>query len=371
MNQYLKSYQVTLRTVGPVFVGSGREIGKKEYVFLNQGKVGIPDIQKLYGELARRRLAADFEKYLLGNGREDLTYWLRTQKIRMEEMKPFIKYALDCGDAVLERGAGRLQILECVKDAYGMPYLPGSSLKGMLRTVLLGADVLCRKEHYRREKQSLERSVDQFAPRMAYLKRECAGLEHAAYRILNRPSTRPDDAVNDALQGLALSDSEPLSVEDLTLCQKIDVHTDGEEKRLPILRECVKPNTEIRFTITVDTNVCGFTGEQILRAARKFMDCYHEDFASAFGLTELKGDYVFCGGGCGFVSKTVVYPLFGKEDGIAFTQKVFEKTKVPSVHGHNKDREHGASPHTLKCTKYRGKTLQMGLCSIEALELLP
>ena len=29
MNQYLKCYQVVMRTVGPVFIGSGREIGKK------------------------------------------------------------------------------------------------------------------------------------------------------------------------------------------------------------------------------------------------------------------------------------------------------------------------------------------------------
>ncbi len=58
MKQYLKSYCVVLRTVGPVFVGSGREIGKKEYVFLNRGLVGIPDIQRLYGELAKRKKEA-------------------------------------------------------------------------------------------------------------------------------------------------------------------------------------------------------------------------------------------------------------------------------------------------------------------------
>lgn len=44
MNQYLKSYRVNMRTVGPVFIGSGREIGKKEYLFLSRRQAGIPDI---------------------------------------------------------------------------------------------------------------------------------------------------------------------------------------------------------------------------------------------------------------------------------------------------------------------------------------
>lgn len=74
MNQYLKSYQIVLHTVGPVFVGSGRKIGKKEYLFLNQKQVGIPDIQSLYGELARRKKAAAFEEYLLGTGNMELSF---------------------------------------------------------------------------------------------------------------------------------------------------------------------------------------------------------------------------------------------------------------------------------------------------------
>ncbi len=95
MKQYLKSYRVVLRTVGPVFVGSGREIGKKEYVFLNRGLVGIPDIQRLYGELAKRKKEAAFEDYLLENRSMDLTLWLKKQKIGMDEVCPFLKYTLD------------------------------------------------------------------------------------------------------------------------------------------------------------------------------------------------------------------------------------------------------------------------------------
>ena len=69
MGQYQKSYQVTMHTVGPVFVGSGKEIIKKEYIFMNGRKaVGIPDIQCLYMALMKSKKATAFEEYLLGKG---------------------------------------------------------------------------------------------------------------------------------------------------------------------------------------------------------------------------------------------------------------------------------------------------------------
>lgn len=376
MNQYLKSYQVVMRTIGPVFVGSGRKIEKKEYLFLNRRRVGIPDIPLLYAELQKRKKTDAFEEYLLGKGKISLTQWLENQQICPADLDGLMKYTLDCGDAVLDKGANKLQILECIKDAYGMPYIPGSSLKGMLRTVLLGADILKNSGKYQRQKSSLRQNADNPTGnangrinRMTYLKQDIADIEGVAFRTLNRPDSRPQDAVNDMLQGLIVSDSEPLLTDDLVLCQKIDRHPDGEENPLPILRECIKPNTEIRFTITVDTSVCSLSEKQLMEAVKLFMVGYHQNFASAFkGMDALKTNYVLCGGGCGFVSKTVVYPLYGKQEGIGWVQRVFDKTGVPREHKHNRDRQYGVSPHAIKCTKHKGKLLQMGVCSIEKIE---
>ena len=48
MKRVLKTYQLELEVCGPVYVGSGMEIQKKEYLFLNRNTVGIIDIDKLY-----------------------------------------------------------------------------------------------------------------------------------------------------------------------------------------------------------------------------------------------------------------------------------------------------------------------------------
>lgn len=371
MKQYLKNYQVVMRTLGPVFIGSGNDIGKKEYVFLNNDKVGIPDFHKLYGELEKRKKAREYEQYLLGNGREDLTGWLRKQNIRIEDIKPFIKYTLDCGDAVLEKGANKLQVMECIKDAYGNPYIPGSSLKGMFRTIFLGSDIIKESQKYENAKSALRKSADIKTGRNSYLKKNISAIENISYRTLGRKGEKIKewDAVNDRMQGFIVSDSEPLSTDALVLCQKVELHTDGTEKRLPILRECIKPGIEIKYQITIDTSVCIWTDQMILQAVADFMKSYYKNFGIAFaGIKKGAEHEVFLGGGCGFVSKTIIYPMYGRKDGIEMTRNIFDKTGVPRIHKHDKDRIYGASPHILKCSKYQGKTIQMGLCNIETIK---
>ena len=48
MGQKLKTYQIQLTVKGPVFIGDGNQIQKKEYVFLNRNTIGVVDAVKLY-----------------------------------------------------------------------------------------------------------------------------------------------------------------------------------------------------------------------------------------------------------------------------------------------------------------------------------
>ena len=127
----------------------------------------------------------------------ELTSWLQKQRIRIEDVRPIIKYTLDCGDAIIEKGSNRLQIMECIKDAYGKPYIPGSSLKGMFRTILLGADILTHPEKYEDTQRKLQQNLDMNTSRMNCLKKDIGAIENIAFRTLNRNETKPIDAVND------------------------------------------------------------------------------------------------------------------------------------------------------------------------------
>lgn len=238
MKQYLKSYRMVLRTQGPVFVGNGRKIGKKESVWMSPVRLGIPDIERLYGEMVRRKKGEDFEKYLLEDKYLSLADWFRKQNIRLDDIRPYIKYGLDCGDPLRETGKQK-QVMECVKDAYGNPYIPGSTLKGMFRTILLGADMMENPEKYKTIREKMKRSIEEGC-RNVRINREMEETERIFYRVLEVDRDDPGGAVNDMLRGLIVSDSEPLSVKQLTLCQKIDLHVNGTEKPFPILRECIR-----------------------------------------------------------------------------------------------------------------------------------
>lgn len=372
MSDYLKTYKVSLRTVGPVFVGNGRELTKKEYMMLKGNRsIAVYDISRLYQLLLKKGLSGKFDDFLLNEKRADLRKWFQVNRINEKEAEPYIKYVLENGDTVLERGT-KTQIMECVKDPYGNPYIPGSSIKGMFRTILLAGDVMQNPGKYRRNEKELYESVSKKQEknyRNSYLKKETGKLEANFYRTLQREQMKPEDAVNDVLSGFIVSDSEPLKITDLVLCQKIDRHVDGSEKRLNLLRECIRPETEIVFELTIDTMRCPFSKEQIIAAAERFSDSYYDNFLCRYqGMGRIANDTIYLGGGCGYVSKTVTYPLFGREKGVDTTVKIFENTGVSWKHKHNQDRSLKVSPHTVKCTHYQGKTLPMGACYIERFE---
>ena len=361
MNQYLKTYKITLTAIGPIFIGSGRKISKKEYVILKNNDVGILDIEKLYQQLKKKNLDAKFESYLLGNTRPNMSYWLRQQKLTNEEMQQCTNYTI----SYAEKGKQNFEIMEFVKDAYHMPYIPGSSLKGMLRTILLSSNILQRKEKYQKEAKTLQLEVFN-SNREVTLAKNIKKIETLRYNTLGRNERQASNAVNDIMSGFIVSDSEPLRISDLILCQKVEQHASGKVTPFILLRECIKPETKITFDLTIDTSICNITKEEIQEAVKLFSKQYYENFVKAFPNTKpLGSDNVLLGGGVGFVSKTVIYPLLGKENGIKVTQSLFMKKRSCRKHKHEDDRKWGVSPHILKCTKYRGNLLQMGLCKFE------
>ena len=187
------------------------------------------------------------------------------------------------------------------------------------------------------------------------------------FNRLKRNDKRKADAVNDIMCGLRIGDSEPLSVDDLTLCQKIDVTKDGHEQSLPIFRECIKPQTDIRFPMTINPEYFPYSTKQIVQAATIFAQNYDKCFLEKFPLNGISGGgNLYLGGGCGYVSKTVSYPLLG-ENGVKCVSEIINATIAPKVraqHKHYKDAGLGVSPHMLKCTQYDGRLYEMGACTL-------
>ena len=363
MNRSLKVYNLDLKVKGPVFVGSGTEIQKKEYLFLNRNVVGVIDPEKLYQLAKRKKLEADLERFMVKDTKEDLKKWILRNQISTKEIEGCMKYIMNAGDLQMERG--KKQIMACVTDPYGNPYIPGSSIKGMLRTILLCSDIIQHPEQYRRERMELKSELQEYArSRRTVLSKNIEAIENKAFHTLDR-SEKIKDAVNDIMAGIIIGDSDALERKDMNLCQKWEHHMDGKDKTINLLRECVKPGTMIHTTMTIDQKLCHFQPEDIMKAVELFYERYYDVFQSKFSATDrATARTVFLGGGCGFVSKTMIYALFEGREGVSVVKDIFEKTGVPREHKHFEDVRKGVSPHVLKCTRYKGKEYMMGQCEI-------
>jgi len=341
MNEFIKRYKIKIRALSPIHVGNGEKIGKKEYInLLWDHKVIIPDLIKMYTDICKAGLEKEYIKYML-NEQTDLGIWLKKHDFQKKDYQRWKRYELDSGDALSGSPVGRQvrtkEIMCITKDAYGLPFIPGSSLKGMIRTALLAYEIKQNPEKYREVCTSIKNNVRQFTKRDQCLSRETSDLETMAFHTLGRDEKKKGNAVNSCLSGLIVSDSKPISADCLILCRKQDEMPNGTVKELNILRECIRPGTKLEFHITIDSTLYKGKRENILRAVRHFGECYMECFSKKFSSGDsMKGAMLYLGGGSGYVSKTVTYPLFG-EKGVEIISKILNNTlpsKLRTQHRH-------------------------------------
>lgn len=374
MNNYLKHHRMRIRVLSPIHIGSGEKLMKKEYIFLpNKSQVIIPDLRKMYAAISAKHLASKYEDYILHNYRDELGRWLQEQGFRINDYMSWKRYVLYAGDLVAEPGRDRAprpkEIMAFIKDGNGDPFVPGSSIKGMIRTALLSWEIRHHKERYSNELGRVLQNMDRQMNRKRYLNQETSDLEVKAFHSLKNDKKEVSNAVNSNLSGLIISDSKPLSVDQLTLSQKIDISLDRRERALPILKEALKPGTDIEFEVTIDTKTCPYSMDIILEALEDFQQICYSRFHSKFGRGTNKEGIVWLGGGCGFLSKTIIYDVFD-EEAVKVADAIFKVSvgKNYYEHKHNKDLQLGVSPHVCKCTRYHGQLYDMGMGLIELIQ---
>lgn len=304
-----KRYKLTLTVEGLVHIGDGGKYGKKDY-FLERGKVSILDAPAFVAKLNPEQLNSYCE-FLKEDSHSGLQDYLGKNKVLAGTIRKAVLYQLDSLPVPVQRGSYQhFDIWRFVKDAHGCPYVPGSSIKGMLRTAILISLIA-------RDRQAYERLYS----RERVLKdrqRADGGIQRKAFWVgqLDRGG---DSAVNDVLRYLSVSDSDPLSVDDLVLAKKYDKFSkrdDGRHKKklrktsdeeayyqgneLPIYRECLRPGTTIRTTLTVDERICQYFDDlrldrdglpkALLFSYELYKKCFLRHFDIDGGTTSAKKD---------------------------------------------------------------------------------
>lgn len=351
-------YKVTLTTKSPVFIGDGKTIGKSEYIYDSESdSVIVFDRNRMFSGLQKLGFLDKYCEAFL-SGKTDFEAFLKSNNISSDEYMRWAAYSLDVYAAVDDSKAFK-DINSFVKDAYGCPYIPGSSLKGALRTVILSSEV--QNGRYNNEKQNILMNTDY---RDRQMKQLSGNVEKKAFYTLKKNEKKPDNAVNDVFSGLLVSDSVPLSTDDLILCEKKDITVDGECKSIGVVqRECIKPETEIVFTVTLCPSF-PYSAEKIAALIKKRFVDYRTVYFNYFPdgvIDEITDDNcIVLGGGAGFFSKTVTHQLLGDDDGYEFTKKFLSNSF--KKHKHEKDDE--ISPRMRKAAEFSGRLYDMGVCGI-------
>lgn len=372
---HLERKRLILKTLSPIYIGSGQTLNKKEYIFDKEKEIiHFVDLPALFVYLKGANLLKEYENFLLSKHRNDLLAFLQENRVREEVYKSFVRYSIDGGEAAKEEKFKG--VMTFVKDSEGRPYIPGSGLKGAVRTAL--AAYLSKKENLTYNKEEIQKAQIPRYPK-AYLRYETGNLERKIFYKLDHKNQRTGkyifNAVNDFMQGIRISDSPPIGFEHLTLTGKYDRLPDGTINKLSIYRECIAPGCEIEIPITLEMPMLKATGldwDIIGEALHDFADSHYEKFEQFFkeheddeDIKTEEGVDMIIGGGCGFPSKTIIYNLYEKRDQALEIVSKYMMKSFPRNHKHHKDfKEYKVSPHTLKTTKYKGRYYQMGRCEL-------
>lgn len=246
MESFIKNGFLEFKTLAPVYIGCGRTAGKKEYLVDRKAdKVEILQMDKVFDRIRALGLVEKFEQYLLASTPGEQRYagkelgdFVRDNRILQSEYGAWSAEIVGFADPDINFHSVK-DINLFVRNERGLPYIPGSGFKGMLRTIL-EADYYLRNRASAVEKGGrIKRAVqsNEYDPkrREKFLVDEDRAIDvesmHEELFLPQKdeaPAKNLQNQENDILRGLMVGDSRPLTWDDMCVCQKIDLIVYGE-----------------------------------------------------------------------------------------------------------------------------------------------
>ena len=85
MKKSIEVFQAEVTAIGPVFIGSGEQITKKEYFLdFSRRKIVIPEPAKFYTKICSMNKRMSYEKFIMESGRETLGQWMQKENIQKQ-----------------------------------------------------------------------------------------------------------------------------------------------------------------------------------------------------------------------------------------------------------------------------------------------
>ena len=379
------SKQIELTCISPVHIGSGVKLLPFEYLYDRRRRdVFFVDERKFSALLMRHQLIDDFVADMRQGGRPYLMNWLTERRISEREIQGITLRRAKVHIRQDERSSlNDVACLETLSD--GRPYIPGSSLKGAIRSAVVyhllrqPAHENLRREYWGKLQEAMNaRNIK------AEIGKTAKKLEEellCRLKYADEKGRYSDAAMRDVMRGLRIGDAMPTAKRlDTEVIQKIDVSTHAnksgrKEHGISLFRECIPMGSKFRFQITVEKEILAQIGirdiEGLIRMCRTYTAsgiamqerAFGRDYRAEF---DEAGDAdIMLGGGTGFLSKTIFYALAPTEEiGRKTVAVLLDQLFQHPAHYH-RQKDTVLSPRTLKLTWTDTDSSIMGLCTLQ------
>lgn len=365
---FLEVYDLTLTTRTPLFVGSGEKYTveknedkkciNKQYIY-KKNKVIFLNEDRFIRALVEKKLVDAYEEFIQ-NKDMNLLDFLKCHEFTDKNgwvSKNLISRKISTESDFREGNINTFQ-----RNANGA-YVPGSSVKGALRTVWLMNRVLKDKSPHTLPSAN--------SAKIAFPEKDYVNLLSLRK---DENGAIADDMVNSIFRGISVSDSRPIP-DKIFIGKKYDVSQSGKENSVNVYRECVIPGVSLHFKLTLDQSILKgrITKESLLEDIKSFDHYYKKTYedkfkrpqnANAITAESAPGGMLILGGGAGFFSKSLAYPYLDEKQGLDWVSQRLDKL-FPKNGNHGKSKENEISPHMMKYTSYNGKLYPYGYCEVD------
>ena len=385
MSNRIDHAQLSLTIVSPTNIGGPETLTTKDYMYnYDAGEVYLLNNYEWFRFLAQLNKLAEFEEYMQNemvrpNGRT-MYGWAKntigTSQLTKAKLGRAIGSIMKSSIYNKGRKNSLNDITPQIRGANGDVYIPGSSIKGVIDSAIISHMLRNNKAFRSNVQRELRKVLDVYKRKNArslfkdiFKMVNLAILKHI--HVLTNNEGKPFKGIlASAFRGISVSDAMPMSVIQTEVLKKEDscVEEDGTHD-ISVHRECILPNQQFSFTLTLDTAMTkeiGITSiDQVLDILQEDFDATHKLLASKFKKVSpsifkaLEPANAYIGSNTGYIQKTIIMAAFTDDEktGIDIIRAILDVNFQKAKHD-SKDKF--MAPRAIKLVKWNGNYYEMG-----------
>ena len=385
MSNRIDHAQLSLTIVSPTNIGGPENLTTKDYMYnYDAGEVYLLNNYEWFRFLAHHNKLEEFELYMQDemirpNGRT-MYDWAKNAIGASQLTKDTLRSAIGSimKSSIYNKGRKNSlnDITPQIRGANGDVYIPGSSIKGVIDSAIISHMLRNNKAFRSNVQRELRKVLDVYKRKNArslfkdiFKMVNLAILKHI--HVLTNNEGKPFKGIlASAFRGISISDAMPMDVIKTEVLKKEDscIDEDGIHD-ISVHRECILPNQQFSFTLTLDTAMTkeiGITSiDQVLDILQEDFDATHKLLASKFKKVSpsvfkaLDSANAYIGSNTGFIQKTIIMAAFTDDEktGIDIIRAILDVNFQKAKHD-SKDKF--MAPRAIKLVKWNGNYYEMG-----------